>query len=236
MALAVLLGMAIHRWIFLPKKEKAKQGKYRILCIGDSITYGAGVLYTRRKDSYPAILEKKLGDGYQVLNYGISGATLIRQSDKPYSASFLQAARKTDPKICILMLGTNDSKPQNWDPTSYKDTLAEWIADLKSFPSKPLVYLMTPPAAFGVDCKPVVYMIREGIIRDEIYPIVKQQSIQHRTGFVDMYAATQFHPELFGDGVHPNKQGNQLIAQQIYNVLKIDLGLQSTDGKNAVQR
>ena len=58
MALAVLLGMAIHRWIFLPKKEKAKQGKYRILCIGDSITYGAGVLYTRRKDSYPAILEK----------------------------------------------------------------------------------------------------------------------------------------------------------------------------------
>lgn len=232
--LAALLGTAIHRWIFRPRKEKGKQGKYHILCIGDSITYGAGVLYTRRKDSYPAILEKKLGDGYQVLNYGISGATLMRHGDKPYSESFLEAARRDAPQICILMLGTNDSKPYNWDSASYEDTLADWIADLKGFPSKPHVYLMTPPAAFRVEGKPVVYMIQEDTIRDEIYPIVKRQSILHRTGFVDLYAATQFHPELFGDGVHPNKQGNHVIAQHIYDVLKLDLGLQSAeDGRTS---
>lgn len=83
---------------------------------------------------------------------------------------------------------------------------------------------MTPPAAFRVNGKPVVYQIREDVIREEIYPIVKRQAERCRTGFVDLYAATEAHPELFGDGVHPNKQGNHLIAQQIYNVLKKDLG------------
>ena len=83
---------------------------------------------------------------------------------------------------------------------------------------------MTPPAAFRVNGKPVVYQIREDVIREEIYPIVKRQAERCRAGFVDLYAATKAHPELFGDGVHPNKQGNHLIAQQIYNVLKKDLG------------
>ena len=122
------------------------------------------------------------------------------------------------------MLGTNDSKPQNWNAEKYEESLGRWIEDLRSFPSNPTVYVMTPPAAFRVNGKPVVYKIREDVIRDEIYPIVKRQAERCRTGFVDLYAATEAHPELFGDGVHPNKQGNHLIAQQIYNVLKKDLG------------
>lgn len=225
MALAALLGTAIHRFIFRPRKEKAKGGKRRILCIGDSITYGAGVLYSRWKDAYPAILENMLGEEFQVLNYGISGATLLDEGDSPYRKSFLRAARNTDPEVCILMLGTNDSKPRNWNAERYEKTLGKWIEDLRSFPSNPTVYMMTPPAAFRVDGKPVVYQIRDDVIRDEIYPIVKRQTERCRTGLVDLYTATETHPELFGDGVHPNKQGNRMIAQQIYYVLKRDLGL-----------
>lgn len=224
-ALAALLGTAIHRFIFRPRKEKAKDGKRRILCIGDSITYGAGVLYSRWKNAFPVILEKMLGNEFQVLNYGISGATLLDEGDSPYRKSFLRAARNTNPEVCILMLGTNDSKPQNWNVEKYEESLGKWIDDLRSFPSNPTVYVMTPPAAFRVNGNPVVYQIREDVIREEIYPIVKRQAERCHTGLVDLYAATEAHPELFGDGVHPNKQGNHLIAQQIYNVLKKDIGL-----------
>lgn len=221
MVLAALLGTAIHRWVFRPRKERAEDGKRRILCIGDSITYGAGVLYSRWKNAYPAILKKMLGDDFQVLNYGISGATLLEEGDTPYRKSFLKAARNTDPEVCILMLGTNDSKPCNWNANKYEEALGRWIDDLRSFPSNPMVYIMTPPAAFRVDGKPVVYTIREDVICDQIRPIVKRQAQRYHTGLVDLFAATENCPELFMDGVHPNKQGNEVIAQQIYNALKM---------------
>jgi len=36
---------------------------------------------------------------------------------------------------------------------------------------------------------------------------------------IDLYLLTEKHPEWFPDGVHPNKEGNQKIAQYIkFNV------------------
>lgn len=58
--------------------------KKRILCIGDSITFGAGVIYSRWRNAFPVMLEKMLGHEFQVLNYGISGATLLDEGDMPY--------------------------------------------------------------------------------------------------------------------------------------------------------
>ena len=207
-------------WIILaPKIQIPNYGKRRILCIGDSITFGSGVLRTRWKDTYPAILENKLGEEFQVLNYGIPGATLVADGDKPYSQAFLKAARKTNPEIILLMLGTNDSKSQNWDAEKYEAALQHWASELNSYSSKPQVFVMAPPAAFRVDHNPVVYGIQDIVIRDEIFPAVKRQAALHATGFIDLYTPTQGRPELFTDGVHPNAHGNRILAQHIFDVL-----------------
>lgn len=42
-------------------------------CIGDSITSGVTLLNPRR-DSYPSLLQKMLGDGYEVRNFGVLDA------------------------------------------------------------------------------------------------------------------------------------------------------------------
>ena len=85
-ALLVAAGTALFCFVYKVKEppapqieqtEKTEDKKIRVACIGDSITYGAGVLSTRDIDSYPAILQKLLGDSYQVLNYGLSGRTLL---------------------------------------------------------------------------------------------------------------------------------------------------------------
>lgn len=55
----------------------------RIACVGDSITYGAG-LSDRAHDSYPADLGRWLGPGWDVRNYGVSGATSLKKGDLPY--------------------------------------------------------------------------------------------------------------------------------------------------------
>ena len=43
----------------------------KLACIGDSITSGFTLLNPRR-DSYPSLLQKMLGDGYEVRNFGDS--------------------------------------------------------------------------------------------------------------------------------------------------------------------
>ena len=42
---------------------------------GNSITFGAGLRF-RNEDSYPAQIQKMLGDKYLVKNYGLSGRTM----------------------------------------------------------------------------------------------------------------------------------------------------------------
>ena len=123
--------------------------KIRIACIGDSITFGAGLLFRgREKNVWTALLNEKLGEDYQVLNYGISGATLQREGDKSYrDFPHLEKAKEAKAALYLLMLGTNDSKPYNWDPQRYKAQLSEWISELKEVGDGSRLILMTPPFA-----------------------------------------------------------------------------------------
>jgi lysophospholipase L1-like esterase len=53
------------------------QNKIKVACIGASITYGA-TIENREQNSYPAQLQKMLGNNYQVTNYGVSGTTMLK--------------------------------------------------------------------------------------------------------------------------------------------------------------
>ena len=55
----------------------------KVACLGDSITFGAGVK-NRGENNYPLQLEKMLGNNYQVKNFGVNGATILKKGDKPY--------------------------------------------------------------------------------------------------------------------------------------------------------
>ena len=71
-AAAVLAAAAAYNlYCWFPHREKPNRRKRRVLCIGDSITFGAGVVWTRWRDSWPSILKSLLGNQVQVLNYGM---------------------------------------------------------------------------------------------------------------------------------------------------------------------
>lgn len=95
----------------MPRKEKPALGRRRIACIGDSITFGAGVLFGRERLAWPFLLDRLLGGQFQVMNFGISGATVQQEGDSPYREDFFLAAQAAEAETYILMLGTNDSKP-----------------------------------------------------------------------------------------------------------------------------
>src|SRR4051812_29961221 len=96
--------------------------KIRVAAVGASITYGVGV-ENREKESYTARMQGMLGSGYEVRNFGVSGATMLKTGDRPYwSAKAYHDALKFEPNIVVIDLGGNDSKPRNW---AHKDSFAD---------------------------------------------------------------------------------------------------------------
>lgn len=189
-----------------------------VACVGDSITYGSGIA-DRANDSYPAQLQRILQQydpAWQVSNFGVSGATLLRRGDKPYiRESAYSAALASNPDIVIIKLGTNDSKPQNWP---YKDDFVTDYCDMidafRALPSKPVVWICKPVPAFAVS-----FMIRPEVIRDEILPLIDHISQKMSVPVIDLYTALLDSRSLFPDSIHPNVEGAGLMAQTIAPLL-----------------
>ena len=224
---AAAYAVAKARELAAPSKEKPHSDAPIIVALGDSITFGSGVVKTRTSDSWEVKLVKLLGGSYQVLNYGISGATLQNEGDCPYwnmaekaLQGYPEAALALNPEIVILMLGTNDSKPYNWNRERYEAQLDQRVKEIKAAPGVKRLILMCPPFACPADGSDVVaFDILNETIRDEIVPIVKNCAAENQVECIDLYALTDGHSEYFMDGVHPNSFGNRVIAAEIHRHL-----------------
>ena len=85
-----------------------KPGTYRIICLGDSVTFGWSVA---DEETYPAQLEKILQEKYpdrdiEVLNLGVTGYTSFQGKKL-----FLTFAEKLKPDLVIFGFGQNDRLP-----------------------------------------------------------------------------------------------------------------------------
>ena len=119
----------------------------RVACLGDSITAGARV--DAKSESYPARLQKLLGDNFEIRNFGIGGATLIK-TGRPNIWNNLDAVKKFEPHIAIISLGTNDTvggSRKNWEQIErFDNDYSELIKTLAELKSKPQIVLCTPTA------------------------------------------------------------------------------------------
>ena len=87
--------------------------KIKVACVGNSITFGAGIK-NRDQDSYPAQLQKLLGDEYEVRNFGVSGTTALYNGITPYvQTSQYRESLEFNPDIVFIKFGTNDAGVRN---------------------------------------------------------------------------------------------------------------------------
>ncbi len=61
----------------------AQNAIIKVACIGNSVTYGYKI-NDRDSNSYPAQLQRLLGNKYEIKNFGHSGATLLKKGHNPY--------------------------------------------------------------------------------------------------------------------------------------------------------
>lgn len=186
----------------------------RIGVIGNSITQGTG-LPNPAEDAYPAQLNDLLteiyGDTCIVTNYGLHSTTLLKNGDVPYWATTqLQDYLSHAPEVCIILLGTNDSKPQNWDQYSHQ-FVEDYIALMDTILDRnphTLFMLGYPPPAFEV-----VFSIRDSVIINGIIPAIDTVLMQRDAYLVDYYHPLEDSVELFPDKIHPDVSGALRMAE-----------------------
>ena len=119
----------------------------KVACVGNSITYGYGI-ENREQNSYPSVLQHLLGKGYEVGNFGHSGATLLNKGHRPYiqQEAYKQALNFAG-DIVVIHLGINDTDPRNWP--NYRDNFVKdylsLIDDFKKANPKAHFVLPSPP-------------------------------------------------------------------------------------------
>lgn len=185
-----------------------------VVCVGDSITYGSGIS-NRDYNSYPAQLGRmlqKFDNQWQTQNFGVSGATLLRNADKPYvQESAYNQALAARPDAVIIKLGTNDSKSWNWvHKDDFESDYSFLIDAFAELPSKPKIWICYPVPAFSDN-----FGISNAVIKDEIIPLISQVAELKDVELIDLYTAMSDTSALFPDGIHPNTEGAKLIAEAI---------------------
>lgn len=199
--------------------------RVRITCAGDSLTYGSGVLKSREIDSYPSQLQVKLGTGYLVSNYGLRNATAASTGDLPYVESEqYKESLKSNPDIVVLMLGTNDTKVDNWNPADYKEGLLKMVKAYQSLETKPVVYLMRSPYCFPIEGNDhAEYQVQETIVNGELGDIISEVAEETGVNLIDLKAITEGKEYLYTDGIHFTAQGYDLISDKVYNEIKKEI-------------
>ena len=189
--------------VLILKGHGQEEKTVKIACIGNSITYGHGIR-DRIKDAYPAQLNRMLGEGYDVKNFGVSGTTLLSKGNRPYiQKDAYRAALAYQPNIVIIKLGTNDSKDFNWVfkrdfETDYKNL----IASFRNLDSKPTIYICLAAPVFEPGKK-----ISAKIVTEEVNPMIKAIAEGEHLALIDLYTPLLDKGNYFPDAIHPNAQG-----------------------------
>lgn len=198
----VLPGIGLSGWLL----ASAAAAQMRVACVGDSITEGYG-LATPATDAYPAQLQASLGTAYDVRNFGVSGTTARKQGDKPYwnEAAYTQSTTFA-PNVVLIMLGTNDAKPQNWDATAFRTDYTALVQHYHELGAR--VLIATPPKVFGAGA----FDISPSTVADTLVPLVRELAPQVDAELVDIFVVTQDHSDWFPDTVHPSRDGAAALA------------------------
>lgn len=210
-------------FVLIHMEVMAQVNKVKVACIGNSVTYGLG-LTDREQNCYPVKLQRLLGDGYAVKNFGHSGATLLRKGHNPYcKTDEFALAVNFKPDIAIIHLGLNDTDPRDW-PDHRLDFAADYswlIGEFRKANPAVKIYICRLTPIFSGHPR-----FKSGTREwyDQIQELIPQIASANHTGLIDLHAALYGRPDLFADNLHPDSEGAGIIAQTVYGVLTQNFG------------
>ena len=187
-----------------------------IACAGDSVTqggHGGG-------GDWPGWLEEHLEetgdylpDHFKVLNLGRSGATAMRDTDRPYAEEDeYEELLDSGFDLAIVTLGTNDAKEEFWEGKSaFKKDYKRLIKDIQKKGGE---------VALGI---PVPYLGGSGkwgddrsIINEDLGAAVREVAddlgIERVVDFYGALGGNDPKEKYFHDPIHPNDDGYERLG------------------------
>jgi len=177
-----------------------------ILILGDSLSEGFGV---DAEKAYPALLQEQItssGLNYEVLNRSRSGDTTAGGISR-----ITTLLPNQEVNILVVALGANDGL-RGLSPEATKANIEKIISlQLKKYPkSKVIVAGMRTPPSMGA-----LYATKF----DAIFKAVATEQKVLLLPFLLEGVAGE--PEMnIADGIHPNEEGHQRIAKNVWKVIQ----------------
>ena len=181
----------------------------RILCFGDSNTYGfdpRGFFGGRYGEDcrWPEVLGAL--SGHDVINEGQNGRTVPRRERDV--ALFCDTLKNSAPDLLIIMLGTNDLLTG----CAPEDALCPMEKLLGCAPDGIKVLLVAPPAITRGE-----WVSDERIIQGIHSMAELYRELAERNGILFLEAGTL---PLSHDGVHLSEEGNRQLGQRLWDFLR----------------
>ncbi len=176
-----------------------------ILFFGDSITIGYGL---EASQAYPALVQEKIEAAklpYRVVNAGLSGDTTAAGVER------LRWTLKRKADVLVLALGANDGL-RGIPPQTAKENLRKMIRLAREKNPDTVIVLagMKMPPNYGT-------AYTEGFAK--IYPqLAKEENVRLVPFLLDgVGGVDKFN---LPDRIHPNAEGQALIAETVWKALK----------------
>ena len=201
----------------------AQQKVVKVACIGDSVTYGTGI-EDRDNDSYPSQLQRMLGDGYEVGNFGRPGATLLRKGHRPYmqQPEFSEALDFAG-DIAVIHLGLNDTDPRNW-PNYRDDFVGDYMALIDSVrKANPHVRVIIAGLS-PITPKHHRFISGTRQWHADIRKAIEDVARAAGTELIDFHPELHRRPDLLPDSIHPTAEGAGILASTVYSAITGDHG------------
>jgi len=198
-------------------REATAENPYKIVAIGDSITYSA---------TYAAILDQL--ENCTVENLGNSGTQVAGKADH----SFVNRTRKlkTDADMILILGGTNDYRgvmdmqndlgaENSTNITTFYGAYNTMIKNLKKRNPNTKIVLITPiKRCYGYEPNTYGYSLAHYAQATQII------AANNGLDCIDLYNDKNCdftENDLLIDGLHPNQEGHKIIAEEILRYISI---------------
>jgi acyl-CoA thioesterase-1 len=183
--------------------SSASDNRPRIVAFGDSLTAGLGV---QADESYPAQLQRRLDSldyRYRVINAGVSGDTTAGGLRRvPWILN-------TKPELVILELGANDGL-RGLPVDQTKSNLRQIIRQLQQAGTTVVLAGMKLPPNYGQDYTASFEAMYRMLAKECQLPLIHF--------FLEGVGGSSSLNQA--DGIHPTKEGYEVIVEQVLNVVR----------------
>ncbi|MBI3891917.1 MAG: arylesterase [Candidatus Wallbacteria bacterium] len=181
----------------------AAAGRLRVVFLGDSLTAGHAL---DRSQAFPALVQQRIDAAslpFEAVNAGVSGDTTADGLRR------LEWALAKGADLVVLELGANDGIP-GLDLIAARKNMAEIIHRVQSRGTPVLLLGMKLPPNYGPD-----YTERFG----RVFPSLAAEFGLQLVPF--LMEGVGGHPDLLlPDGIHPNANGQQRMAETVWKTLE----------------